>query len=266
MHILIRTIRKMGHYICRSFVLLLVAIALLVGCVAPSLANSAIRPLASFDSITPDVGSLFETSASDIGFRLPNNTRPLAYSIHLTTRIDTQTDFTFVGTVAITLIGVGAASNTITLHHRNLTIISAQLTRSSAPDVYLPLVEPPIYTAANELLTYTLDAAAGNLITAGERFVLTIRYAGVLRTDTSGFYRSSYINESGQKRWLATTQFEQTDARHAFPCYDEPALRSRFTVKITHGSTYHAISNMPVDGTPRVVYVYVSSYWSPLCR
>lgn len=231
----------------------LLAIVLLVGvasCTKPLPIDDDELSSQLYSSHHEILDETIESRAGSVAFRLPNNTRPTAYSIHLRTRVDTQTDFTFTGTVAITLQGVGGPSNTITLNHRQLTIKSARLVRKDQPDAAIPLVEPPVYTEENEFLTYTL--AGASQITDQVVYVLTIEYAGELRTDDAGFYRSSYISASGEKRWLATTQFESTDARHAFPCYDEPALRAQFTIKITHGSTYHAISNMPVDGTPLV--------------
>lgn len=46
-------------------------------------------------------------------------------------------------------------------------------------------------------------------------------FIGVLNDKMCGFYNSTYT-EDGEKKQMATTQFEATDARRAFPCWDEP--------------------------------------------
>jgi aminopeptidase 2 len=65
----------------------------------------------------------------------------------------------------------------------------------------------------------------------------------------AGFYRSSYKDsETGETRYLATTQMEPTDARRAFPCFDEPALKATYEVTLIADKKYTCLSNMDVSG------------------
>jgi aminopeptidase 2 len=60
----------------------------------------------------------------------------------------------------------------------------------------------------------------------------------------AGFYRSSYKSKDGSQKYLATTQMEPTDARRAFPCFDEPALKAKFTITLVADKGLTALSNM----------------------
>lgn len=130
------------------------------------------------------------------GHRLPNNTRPISYDIHITTKIHTQTDFDFTGQVAIRLV-VAEASRTITLHQRYLTIGKASLVLASRPDTPIAL-DPFENNYSKEFLTFILST--DDLI-VGSEYILTISYSGSLRRwDRSGFYASSYRADDGSKR------------------------------------------------------------------
>jgi aminopeptidase N len=84
-------------------------------------------------------------------------------------------------------------------------------------------------------------------------YMLDLSYNSTLGTSMTGFYQSSYTTNEGKKKmlvnrtsnFLATTQFESTDARRAFPCFDEPSMKAIFGITITAENQFHAISNMP---------------------
>jgi aminopeptidase N len=83
--------------------------------------------------------------------------------------------------------------------------------------------------------TATLSVA--NALPAGPSEI-HIRYSGVLNGQLRGFYIAK-----GENRNYAVTQFESTDARRAFPSFDEPAYKATFAVTLTIDRGDVAISN-----------------------
>jgi puromycin-sensitive aminopeptidase len=69
-------------------------------------------------------------------------------------------------------------------------------------------------------------------------------FSGELNDKMKGFYRSKYTTPAGVVRNGAVTQFEATDARRAFPCWDEPAVKATFDVTLVVPQDRVALSNM----------------------
>jgi aminopeptidase N len=75
---------------------------------------------------------------------------------------------------------------------------------------------------------------------------LKIDYDGILNSKLRGFYLSKT-----PRRNYAVTQFESTDARRAFPSFDEPAMKATFDVSLVVAQGDSAISNTNiVSDTP----------------
>src|SRR3712207_3554913 len=79
-------------------------------------------------------------------------------------------------------------------------------------------------------------------------WLLRLRFKGRLNTTLEGFYLSTYKDTSGADRRMASTQFEPTAARKAFPCWDEPAFKAVFATTLVIDPALKAVSNAPVLG------------------
>ena len=77
------------------------------------------------------------------------------------------------------------------------------------------------------------------------KIFLAIDSIGRINAQMAGFYRSKYVLE-GQEKYMAVTQFEESDARRAFPCLDQPRNKATFDVEMIVDEGAVALSNMPV--------------------
>ena len=151
--------------------------------------------------------------------------------------------FTFDGFIAIELetsADLEKDCKEITMHAKELCFISASFTvvGSDAPPVEAEEIRD------NKKAT-TVTFVFPETIPASSSVVLAIKYIGFLNNQMAGFYRSSYTNIHGEKKIMASTQFESLDARRAFPCWDEPARKAVFGVSLVVPVELTAFSNMP---------------------
>ena len=165
---------------------------------------------------------------------LPKNVRPVHYRLTLTPDL---AEATFCGHVSIDL-EVLEPTDTVVLNSIDLDVASGSLRLADGSECECEV------TLDND--EETASFRFGSALPAGPA-TLDISFTGVLNDKLRGFYRSRYVDASGEERYLATTQFEATDARRAFPCWDEPALKASFQVTLVVPSDLRAVSNTPVE-------------------
>ncbi|XP_053726142.1 endoplasmic reticulum aminopeptidase 1b [Synchiropus splendidus] len=164
--------------------------------------------------------------------RLPKTIFPLHYDLSIHPNL-TSLDFT--GVVRIQL-DVREDTRTIVLHAKQMMVGNALLL---APDGARPLqvLENP--------RAHLIALQTPSMMTRGRKYEVQLEFSANLSDSFHGFYKSTYKTKSGETRVLASTQFEATYARGAFPCFDEPAFKANFTIQLIREPQHIAISNMP---------------------
>ncbi len=161
-------------------------------------------------------------------FRLTKEIRPSHYDLHFELDLESWTS---VGRERIRL-HMDRPSTQITLHADKLDITSYWLEGG-------PGVSGVEYDEEAETATLRFNGE----VSAGEH-LLEVTWKGEIRDALRGLYRSTH----GGDRYAAT-QFEATDARRAFPCFDEPEFKARFTLELVHDPKLKAIANAPIQST-----------------
>jgi puromycin-sensitive aminopeptidase len=166
-------------------------------------------------------------------YRLPTTVVPTRYDLRLEPDLVAAT---FVGEAVIT-VEVETTVTEIVCNAAELTIHSAALTR----DARVPIHGSITLDEAAERARLVFPAA----IAPGE-WKLTLRFTGTLNDRLHGFYRSTYKDGAGASHTIAATQFEATDARRGFPCWDEPAFKAVFGVTLVVAEGLAAVSNCAI--------------------
>ncbi|XP_072747372.1 aminopeptidase A isoform X2 [Anoplolepis gracilipes] len=188
-------------------------------------------------------------------FRLPKEVKPIHYDLLLYPNLKENT---FSGKVTI-LIDVLDDRRTIALHQKDLNITSVELITYGLEEDYKIDISSISKPTKYEIFVISAE----NEFKSG-LYNLSLKFNGSLKNKIVGFYSSQYEydeeddmkkiqrllgKESAKKfRYIATTKFEPTYARHAFPCFDEPNFKAEFSIKLVcpMQNSYHSLSNMDI--------------------
>lgn len=162
-------------------------------------------------------------------FRLPTSVVPTRYQLTLTPDLEAAS---FSGHVLID-VSIREAVSEIFLNACELRIPFARLLHQGLP---LSL------TVSLDEQTERCRLSLPSSLPPGPA-QLELAFHGTLNDKLRGFYRSRFRHPSGQDKWLAATQFQATDARRAFPCWDEPAFKAVFSITLVVPQQLQAISN-----------------------
>jgi aminopeptidase N len=177
-------------------------------------------------------------SFKDTPGKLPKEVVPTDYSVRIIPDID---KLTFAGTETVKL-DVRSRVRQLVLNALELKIEAASVDGQELPASAIKIDEK------NELLALALPS---ELVT-GEH-TLTLRFTGKINEQGQGLFYMRYQEQgSGARKTMLGSQFEATDVRRFFPCWDEPVFRARFQLTAVVPENWLAVSNMPIENEKKI--------------
>ncbi|GAA95801.1 uncharacterized protein L969DRAFT_94837 [Mixia osmundae IAM 14324] len=170
-------------------------------------------------------------------YRLGSAVKPIHYDLVIKSDLE-QLAFEGKAQVEVEIL---QETKEITLHARKPLVVRSASLKSSQ------LKTTSEETSTDLKVDEDLERVTATFATplpAGSKATITYDFSGEIEGSMQGYYRSSYDKEDGSKGSYALTQFEPTDARRAFPCFDEPALKATFTLDLIHRKGTVALGNM----------------------
>lgn len=222
-----------------------------------------------FFSVLSKTLSLYNDS-----YRLPTDILPINYNLQIHPIFVAQNDGTFVyfGTEEITLnitdtyftthentndlfvllLNIGP-NETFSEHMTNIALTNTQ-NESIHELLHMQYSQETQITE----LTFNLTINELKIALNDSSITFNTQWNGTLRQDSKGFYLSSY-NLSDHEILNAVTQFEATDARRAFPCFDEPSFKATFNISYIAPINATTVGNMPIMEYNELCSVFIAN-------
>ncbi|VDM30599.1 unnamed protein product [Hydatigera taeniaeformis] len=175
--------------------------------------------------------------------RLPHTVIPLHYDLRLQANIygSNASLFNFNGSVRVRLQCLEATDFFFVHAHSEMTVKQKAIWLRQEDSV-VNLLANVSYDRARQW--YRLNTS--KKLEPGKTYLLVFgNFGAPLTINLRGWYLSSYV-ENNVTKYLATSQLQPTDARRVFPCWDEPAFKSIFKIRLVRRENFHSMSNMPL--------------------
>ncbi|XP_012287201.1 endoplasmic reticulum aminopeptidase 2 [Orussus abietinus] len=89
-----------------------------------------------------------------------------------------------------------------------------------------------------------IDIVSREILLPSETYLLRIHFYGDLSSSPEGLFRSNYKDDrTNETRWITVSNFSPIFARRAFPCFDEPWIKTPFRISIGRKFNMRSHSN-----------------------